>query len=187
MTEEVIGQLARVPGLKVISRTSAEALRGTHLTLRQIADTLGVRHVVEGSVRHAGNRIRVAVDLIDATPTLTFGRPATNVTSRMCSRCRKRSRVTSPTPLVSTVGVRPTVGHVARTEHPEAYAAYLAGRYLMYRRTREGLRGALEQFQRAIALDSAYAPAYAGLASAYHLWSRSPIVASTCSRRMVAR
>src|SRR3989454_9957841 len=67
MTEEVIGQLARVPGLKVISRTSTEALRGAHLTLRQIADTLGVRHVVEGSVRHAGNRIRVAVDLIDAT------------------------------------------------------------------------------------------------------------------------
>src|SRR5207245_103234 len=67
MTEEVIGQLAQVPGLKVISRTSTEALKGAHLTLRQIADTLGVRHILEGSVRHAGNRIRVAVDLIDAT------------------------------------------------------------------------------------------------------------------------
>src|SRR5206468_12985484 len=66
-TEEVIGQLAQVRGLKVISRTSTEALKGVHLTLRQIADTLGVRHVLEGSVRHAGNRIRVAVDLIDAT------------------------------------------------------------------------------------------------------------------------
>src|SRR3989449_536754 len=67
MTEEVIGQLAQVRGLKVISRTSTEALKGAHLTLRQIADTLGVRHILEGSVRHAGNRIRVAVDLIDAT------------------------------------------------------------------------------------------------------------------------
>src|SRR5438309_1357871 len=67
MTEEVIGQLAQVRGLKVISRTSTEALKGAHLTLRQIADTLGVRHILVGSVRHAGNRIRVAVDLIDAT------------------------------------------------------------------------------------------------------------------------
>src|SRR5439155_23882162 len=67
MTEEVIGQLAQVRGLKVISRTSTEALKGTHLTLRQIADTLDVRHILEGSVRHEGNRIRVAVDLIDAT------------------------------------------------------------------------------------------------------------------------
>src|SRR5262249_17668025 len=67
MTEEIIGQLARVQGLKVISRTSTEALKGTHLTLRQIADTLGVRHILEGSVRHEGSRMRVAVDLIDAT------------------------------------------------------------------------------------------------------------------------
>jgi len=170
MTEEVIGQLARVPGLKVISRTSTEALRGAHLTLRQIADTLGVRHVVEGSVRHAGNRIRVAVDLIDATTdahvwTSSYERDLTDVFAVQEEIARHVADS-----LVSTVGVRPTVGHVARTEHPEAYAAYLAGRYLMYRRTREGLRGALEQFQRAIALDSAYAPAYAGLASAYHLW-----------------
>jgi tetratricopeptide (TPR) repeat protein len=73
--------------------------------------------------------------------------------------------------LVSTVGVRPTIARVSRTEHPEAYAAYLAGRYLLYRRTREGMRGALEEFQKAIALDSAYAPAYAGLALVYIHWA----------------
>ena len=54
MTEEVIGQLAQVPELKVISRTSSGALKGARLTLRQIADTLGVRHILEGSVRHLG-------------------------------------------------------------------------------------------------------------------------------------
>jgi tetratricopeptide (TPR) repeat protein len=72
--------------------------------------------------------------------------------------------------LVSTVGVRPALGRVARTEHPGAYEAYLAGRSLGYRRTREGLRGAVAQFQQAIAQDSTYAPAYAGLASVYLLW-----------------
>ena len=67
MTEEVIGQLAQIPQLKVISRTSSGALKGARLTLRQIADTLGVRHILEGSVRHVGRRIRVAVDLIATT------------------------------------------------------------------------------------------------------------------------
>ena len=170
MTEEVIGQLARVSGLKVISRTSTEALKGTHLTLRQIADTLGVRHILEGSVQHAGRRIRVAVDLIDASTdahvwTSSYDRDLTDVFAVQEEVARQVADS-----LVSTVGVRPTVGRVARTEHPGAYEAYLSGRSLMYRRTRESLRGALAQFQQAIAQDSAYAPAYAGLASVYFLW-----------------
>ena len=170
MTEEVIGQLAQVGGLKVISRTSTEALKGAHLSMRQIADTLGVRHVLEGSVRHAGNRLRVVVDLIDATTdahvwSSTYDRDLRDVFAVQEEIARQVADS-----LVSTVGVRPTIGRVARTEHPGAYEAYLAGRYLMYRRTPEALRGALEQFQRAIAEDSAYAPAYAGLASLYQLW-----------------
>jgi TolB-like protein/tetratricopeptide (TPR) repeat protein len=170
MTEEVIGQLAQVRGLKVISRTSTEALKGVHLTLRQIADTLGVRHILEGSVRHAGNRIRVAVDLIDATTDAhvwasSYDRDLTDVFAVQEEIARHVADS-----LVSTVGVRPTVGRVSRTEHPGAYEAYLAGRYLLYRRTREGLRGALAQFQQAIAQDSTYAPAYAGLATVYQLW-----------------
>jgi eukaryotic-like serine/threonine-protein kinase len=170
MTEEVIGQLAQVQGLKVISRTSTEALKGTHLTLRQIADTLGVRHILEGSVRHAGNRIRVAVDLIDATTDAhvwasTYQRDLSDVFAVQEEIARNVADS-----LVSAVGVRRPVGRVSRTEHPGAYEAYLKGRALMYRRTREGIRGALEQFQQAIAEDSAYAPAYAGLASVYRLW-----------------
>src|SRR3989442_6255720 len=164
MTEEVIGQLAQVRGLKVISRTSTEALKGAHLTLRQIADTLGVRHILEGSVRHAGRRIRVAVDLIDANTDAhvwasRYDRDLTDVFAVQEEIARQVADS-----LVSTVGVRPTLGRVARTERPGAYAAYLAGRSLMYRRTPDGLRGALEQFQQAIAHDSPYAPPYAGLA-----------------------
>jgi TolB-like protein/tetratricopeptide (TPR) repeat protein len=171
MTEEIIGQLARIQGLKVISRTSTEALRGVHLTLRQIADTLGVRHILEGSLRHAGNHIRVAVDLIDATTDAhvwvsSYDRDLTDVFAVQEEIARHVADS-----LGNMVGVRPTVGRVVRTEHPEAYAAYLGGRYLVYRRTREGLRGGLERFQEAIAQDSTYAPAYAGLASVYFLWA----------------
>jgi len=170
MTEEVIGQLARVQGLKVISRTSAEVLKGARLTLRQIADTLGVRHILEGSVRHEGNRLRVAVDLIDASTDAhvwasRYDRELTGVFAVQ----EEIARHVADT-LGSMIGVRPSVGRVARTQNPEAYEAYLIGRSLLYRRTREGLRGAVAQFERAIAQDSAYAPAYAGLASAYTRW-----------------
>src|SRR5712692_6088646 len=170
MTEEVIGQLAQVPGLKVISRTSTEALKGAHLTLRQIADTLGVRHILEGSVRHAGNRIRVAVDLIDATTDahVWASRYDRDLTDLFGVQDEIARHVADS--LVSAVGIRRALSRLPRTVHPGAYEAYLIGRSLMYRRTREGLRGAREQFERAIAQDSAYAPAYAGLASVYQLW-----------------
>jgi eukaryotic-like serine/threonine-protein kinase len=169
MTEEVIGQLAQVRGLKVISRTSTEALKGTHLTLRQIADTLGVRHILEGSVSHVGDRIRVTTDLIDAATDATvwasiYDRALTDVFAVQEEVARHVADS-----LVSTVGVRRAVSPVSRTESREAYAEYLSGRYLLYRRTQEGLRTAMEQFQRAIADDSAYAPSHAGLATVYLL------------------
>ncbi len=171
MTEEVIGQLARVPGLKVISRTSTEALKGAHLTMRQYSDTLGVRHILEGSVRHAGNRIVVRVDLIDASSDAhvwvsSYDRALTDVFAVQEEIARQVADS-----LVSTVGVRQAVGRVTRTENPGAYEAHLGGRSQLYRRTKEGFRGALEQFERAIALDSTYTPAYAGLSIVYQLWA----------------
>ena len=179
MTEEVIGQLARVQGLKVISRTSTEALKGTRLTLRQIADTLGVRHILEGSIRHAGARIRVSVDLIDATTdahvwSSTYDGDLTDVFEVQEEIARHVAdsliRVMGARRLVGG-GERPVLGRVARTEHPGAYEAYLAGRSQLYRRTPDGFRRALTQFQRAISEDSTYAPAYAGLATTYFLWT----------------
>ena len=187
MTEEVIGQLARVQGLKVISRTSTEALKGAHLTLRQIADTLGVRHILEGSVRHEGHRIRVAVDLIDARTDAhvwasSFDRALTGVFAVQEEIARQVADS-----LVSTVGVRPTIGRVARTEHPGAYAAYLRGRYLMYRRTREALRGALELFQQAIAQDSAFAPPTRASPPFIYFGASTTMAASTPTKPTAAR
>jgi len=106
MTEEVIGQLAQVGGLKIISRTSTEALKGTHLSMRQIADTLGVRHILEGSVRHTGNRIRVAAALIDATTDAhvwasSYDRDLTDVFAVQEEIARQVADS-----LVSTLGVR---------------------------------------------------------------------------------
>ncbi len=170
MTEEVIGQLAHVSGLKVISHTSTEALKGGHLTLRQIADTLGVRHILEGSVRHAGTRIRVTVNLIDATTdTHVWESDYDRDLTDMFAVQEEIARHVADS-LGSVIGLHPSLGRVAHTDQPAAYAAYQTGRFLLYRRTREGLRGALQQFQLAIAADSGYAPAYAGLATVYVLW-----------------
>jgi TolB-like protein/tetratricopeptide (TPR) repeat protein len=171
MTEEVIGQLAQVRVLKVISRTSTEALKDAHLTLRQIAETLGVRHILEGSVRHAGARIRVEVDLIDAATdshvwVSVYDRDLTD----MFAVQEEIARHVADS-LGHLIGARPSLAGVARTDNPEAYAAYQTGRYLVYRRTEESLRGALEQFRQAIAQDSSYAPAYAGMATVYLLWA----------------
>jgi TolB-like protein len=66
LAEEIINALVKIPGLKVIARTSAFAFKGQNTDLRKIAETLGVAHVLEGSVRRAGNRIRVTAQLITA-------------------------------------------------------------------------------------------------------------------------
>jgi serine/threonine-protein kinase len=174
MMEEVIGQLAKVPGLKVISRNSTEALKGAHLTTRQIADTLRVRNILDGSLRRATDTIRVTVHLVDATTdryiwTSSYDRDVAHDLTNAFAMEEEIARHVADS-LVSAVGMRRNVTPVVRTEHPGAYAAYLAGRDLVYRRTRDALSGAVEQFQHAIAQDSSYAPAYAGLAQVYFLW-----------------
>ena len=66
LTEEIINALAQIPGLKVIARTSAFAFKGQNIDVRRIAETLGVAHVLEGSVRKSGNRVRMTAQLIAA-------------------------------------------------------------------------------------------------------------------------
>src|SRR6266850_1491491 len=131
MTDEIITQLAQIRELKVISRTSVVALKGSHLTLSRIADTLGVDHVLEGSARRAGDLSRALLANVQGLHPLSPG---------------------------------------SRTEQPAAYDAYLRGTYWRQLRTRDGLLRAMRAFEAALAIDSAYAPAYAGLSSALSLF-----------------
>lgn len=170
ITEEIIGQLAQVEGLKVISRTSVVALKASNLTLPQIADTLQVENVLEGSVRRLGNRVRVTVQLIEAKTDAhlwadSYDRDLTDVFSVQ----EEIARQVSARLVSSFRGLRPS-GVASRTEQTAAYDAYLKGTYWRQRRTEDGLRRAIEAFEEAIKLDSAYAPAYAGLSAAYTHW-----------------
>lgn len=170
ITEEIIAQLAQVPGLKVISRTSVVALEGASLTLPQIADTLGVDHVLEGSVRRAGEQARITVQLIEADSDAhlwasSYTRDLVNLFEVQEEIAREVTRA-----LVESVPNLRRPGAASRTANPRAYEAYLRGRQALHRRTREGLLSAMESFEEATIEDSTYAPAYAGHAAALGLW-----------------
>src|SRR2546423_2718022 len=170
MTDEIITQLAQIRDLKVISRTSVVALKGSHLTLSRIADRLGVDHVLEGSARRAGGRVRVNAQLIAAKTDAhlwakTYERDLKDVFRVQEEIAGDVSRAL----LASVQGLRP-LGPGSRTEQPAAYDAYLRGTYWRQQRTRDGLLRAMQAFEQALAIDSAYAPAYAGLSSALSLF-----------------
>src|SRR5882762_7691900 len=139
MTDEIITQLAQIRELKVISRTSVVALKGSHLTLSRIADTLGVDHVLEGSARRAGGRVRVNAQLIAAKTDAhlwarTYERDLKDVFRVQEEIAADVSRAL----LANVQGLRPR-GAGSRTEQPAAYDAYLRGTYWRQLRTRDGL------------------------------------------------
>lgn len=159
MTDELITELARIPNLRVVSRTSVMSTRGAHCTLPDIARQLDVDAIVEGSTVRSGNRVRITAQLIDA-PTdrhlwaQSFEGSTSDVLSIQDSVARQIAAqarlVLEPPPPRAPV-------------NPAAHDAYLRGRYFF---NKQDFRHSLESYQQAIALDSAYAPAYAGYASA---------------------
>jgi TolB-like protein/Flp pilus assembly protein TadD len=170
VSEEITLQLSQIHGLKVSARTSVEALEGSGLTARQIADTLGVRHLLEGSVQRTEQTVRVTVQLIDALEQMhvwseRYDRPPDDL---FAIQEEVASRVAEA--LLDRVPGLRRPGAGAVSANSEAVESYLRGRYLLRRRTREALLGALDAFERSITLDPAYAPPYAGAAAAHGLW-----------------
>jgi eukaryotic-like serine/threonine-protein kinase len=169
ITDEIISQLAQVESLKVISRTSVLALKNSTLTLPQIAETLGVRHIVEGAVRRQGNRVRVTAELIEAASDahLWSGTFEGNLADSFRVQ-EEIARKVSGELLSNIRGMRP----MARSAMPTKSAAFdalLLGRHQLERRSPESPAAATEAFRHAIEADSGYAPAYAGLSAAYVL------------------
>jgi TolB-like protein/Tfp pilus assembly protein PilF len=170
ITIEIISELAKVAGLKVISRTSVLALRGSRLTLPQIADTLGVRHVVEGAVRRMGDNARVRASLIDPqTDTQLWAATFDRRVVDLFSVQEEIARQVSSALLREVEGLRPRAAG-SRTDRAGAYEAYLRGTFARLRLSRENLLAAMAAFEEAIAIDPAYAPAYAGLSNAHGNW-----------------
>jgi TolB-like protein/DNA-binding SARP family transcriptional activator/Flp pilus assembly protein TadD len=168
LTEEIITRLAAVPGLKVISRTSAMHYKGSTKSLPQIAAELDVDHILEGSVRQGDGRVRISAQLIDARSDGHLW--AENYEHEMRDAFRIQEDIAREVARALEVKLGDRAQRLlARqgTRDPEAYQLYRRGRFLWNTRTREGHEGAIEYFRRAIERDSNYADAYAGLADVY--------------------
>lgn len=174
MTDELITELARIPGLRVVSRTSVMQDKGTRKPLRRIAQELDVDAIVEGSVVRSGDRVRITAQLIDARSdkhlwAQTFEGPLGDILSLQDSVARDISRETSA---VLTPAARAGLEN-ARPIDPAAHDAYLRGLYFIQRRDSSL---AASYFRKAIALQSGYGTAHAGLAEALviHLLANGP-------------
>ncbi|HEX5435913.1 MAG TPA: protein kinase [Gemmatimonadaceae bacterium] len=175
LTEELTSALSRLEGLRVVSRTSASSFRGQNLPLTEIAARLGVEFVVEGSVRRAGRRLRLAAKLIQASDDAplwseTFDRTMEDVFAVQDEITA--SIVETVTRALQLGGLRGQVP-VPATHNLGAYDLYLLGRHQVNQRSEASLRRARELFQQAIDLDPAYAPAWSGLADASALFATS--------------
>jgi TolB-like protein/DNA-binding SARP family transcriptional activator/Tfp pilus assembly protein PilF len=168
LTEEIITGLSAVPDLKVISRTSAMHYKGTKEPLRQIAQELNVAHILEGSVRQSDGRVRISAQLIDAQSDEHLWAGNYDEELRDVFHVQEQIAREVVRALEIELGEQGGTALVRRgTSDPEAYDLYRRGRYLWNTRAREAHERAIEYYQRAIARDSSYADAYAGLADAY--------------------
>ncbi len=170
MTEDIITDLSNISGLFVIARNSTFTYKGKAVKVRQVAEDLGVRYVLEGSVRRAGDRVRINAQLIDA---VTGGHLwAERYDGSLADVFALQDRVTQK--IVTALAVNLTAGEQARraaleTDDPEAYDAFLRG-WIHYRAsTPDDFAKAISFFERAVELDSNYSRAYAALSAIY--WS----------------
>ena len=163
LTEELINQLGKTPGLRVIARTSSFSFKGKSDDIPTIAAKLQVAHILEGSVRRSGDHLRVSTQLIRADS-------GTQLWSETYDREFKdvfavQDEIT--TAVVAALKLKLGGGSTAETVHgttnAEAYAAYLIGRKLYAQWTPGSWRRSIEAYQKAIALDPNYAQAYADL------------------------
>ena len=171
MTDELISALVKVDGLRVPGRTSVFAFKGRQVDLRRISEQLNVSTVLEGSVRRAGNRIRITAQLINASDGFslwgeTYEREARDIFA-------VQDDITRRIVDVLKVALRDDGGSDARSvpQNLEAYNLYLRGMYHINKRSENDIRLGLADFQKAIAEDTMYALAYAGISESYVLLS----------------
>src|SRR5579872_201858 len=173
LTDEVIHLLGGIPGLNVVSRSSVYRFKDRSEDARELGRLLNAGHLVEGSVRRDGQRVRVATQLVESAHgyqswSQTFERDwrqifaiQTEIATAIASHMRLRvsgDRASIRTPRSALY-----------TENLEAYSAFLKGRFYTNKRTVSGFQSALEAYRQAIELDPSYAPAWAGLADCHSM------------------
>jgi serine/threonine-protein kinase len=168
LAEELIHALARVQGLRIVARTSAFALKGMKLDVREIGKMLGVRAVLEGSVRKAGSRLRVTAQLIDALTGMHLWSERFDREERDIFDIQDEISLAIVEHLkLMLLGGKNEGLRKKPTTNTEAYNFYLKGLYFVSRPNREALENALGSFRQALELDPDFAQAHAGVAMVF--------------------
>jgi TolB-like protein/Flp pilus assembly protein TadD len=186
LTEEMITVLARLSPdrLGVIARTSVAPYRTQPKALTVIARELGVSHVLEGSVRRAGERVRVTAQLIEVANQSHLWAEAYD--QDLSDVLDTESRIAAAVAQRLSVRLLPPVARTPAPPSREAHVAYLKGLFFWNKRSAEGLRRAIELFREAIDLDPGYATAHAAMASSYALLATAADVLDAREARTMA-
>ena len=185
MTDELTTDLAQFGSLRVISRTSAMHYKGTAKTAPEIGRELGVDTLIEGTVQHVGNRVRIRIQVIDSASdrhlwARSYDHELKDVLVLQTSAARDiaeevQGKVASPQADLRSVNANPV--------NPDAYEAYLKGRYFWNKRTEDGLKKSIDYFQEAISEDPKFAAAYAGMADSYSILGSDVLPARLASAK----
>jgi len=170
MTDELITELGQISELRVISRTSAMTYKGAHKSLPQIAGELNVDAVVEGTVLRSGDQVRITAQLIQASADKhLWAQSYEGDVHQTLALQRQVARAIAEEIQIELTSHERDVLKSVKTVNPDAYEAYLKGRFFWNKRTADGMKEAISYFSQAIEKDPNYAPAYAGLTDSYAL------------------
>jgi TolB-like protein/lipopolysaccharide biosynthesis regulator YciM len=172
LSEELLNVLAQVDGLRVAARTSSFHFKGQNEDLRSVGDKLGVEHVLEGSVRKSGNRIRVTAQLIKVDDGFHLWSDTYDHEMDDVFRIQDEISLAVVDALkVNLLGADRERLTKRATTNVEAHNLYLRGRQFLHLRTLESVEQAEKLFERAVRMDPGYALAYSGLSDATNLLS----------------
>jgi TolB-like protein len=165
LSEELLNQLTQVTGLRVIGRTSSFAFKGRNEDLRKIGELLGVNHILEGSVRKSGNRVRINAQLINPADgsnlwSETYERPLDDIFAMQDEIAQAVAKE-----LKLKLGMQDL--NASGTENVTAFDAFLAGRALLNSSGADSMSAAVPHLERAVSLDPTYVPARLWLIDAY--------------------
>jgi TolB-like protein/DNA-binding winged helix-turn-helix (wHTH) protein/tetratricopeptide (TPR) repeat protein len=172
LTEELIDRLARIPGLRVVARTSAFSFKDGRQDVREIARTLGVGYVLEGSVRKEGDRVRITAQLVDAGQGFHIWSEQFDGELGQIFAVQDeiaQSIVAKLGPRLAGSNTGPNLASAPPTRVIAAYELLLRGRYHLKQRDEAPIRRAIELFEQALERDPRFADAYCELARAYAL------------------
>jgi serine/threonine-protein kinase len=174
MTEEIISALAKLEDLKVISRTSVFYFKGEHTDLRTIGTKLNVENVLEGSIRKAGNKLRITAQLIKVADdthlwTETYNRELEDVFAIQ----EEISNAIVDSLKIRLFGKEKETLVKTYTENTDAYESYIKGRYFYQSFVEGGMEEAIKYYEQAVKIDPGYAPAYSAIAEYYYYLAQS--------------